>query len=67
MADVAEIHPHRRRALKGWARRRLTAYLKAHETYTGQAPESVTIWAEDFDLLGGHDDRVELRRGSPRL
>lgn len=65
--DIYMMDPLSRRALKGWARRRLNRYLRDAEWYLGEQPKSVTVWAEDFDLLEGHDDRVELRRGAARF
>lgn len=61
------IDPYRLRALKGWARRRLRAYIRDYEEYMGHPPKSVTVWAEDYDLLGGEDARVELKRGHERF
>ena len=67
MTDTKTVDPLRKRALKGWARRRLNAYLKEYQEYKGELPERVTLWAEDYDLLGGRDECVELVRGRERL
>ncbi len=52
-----------RAAHKGWARRHLNDYLSAVKYYLGHTPDKVTVWAEDFDLLGGQDDRITLIKG----
>ncbi len=52
-----------RAACKGWARRHLNNYLSAVRYYLGYTPDKVTVWAEDFDLLDGQDDRITLIKG----
>jgi hypothetical protein len=64
--DTEAPQSRSRAARKGWARRRLNAYLKDVESYLGYTPDEVTVWADDFDLLGGHDDRIRLKKNGPR-
>jgi hypothetical protein len=55
-----------KRAKKGWARRRLRAYLKRIKSWLGHTPAAVTVWADDYDLLDGESSEIELRRGPPK-
>ena len=61
--DTEPSENRSRSAKKGWARRRLNGYLQAVKHYLGYTPDQVAVYAEDFDLLGGNDDRIILKKG----
>ncbi len=64
--DTEPFESRSRAARKGWARRRLNAYLKSIKGYLGYTPDEVTVWKEDYELLDGQDPRITLKRGGPR-